>query len=202
MGAVKQSRSPVSSLGAIVAHPLRTRIWTVLTERTASPNELKSILGATLGDVAYHVRVLKDVGLIELVDTKPRRGAVEHWYRSVERAFSDDEETAARSLENRTELANHICQLAFADASVALNELTFCERPDHCVTRFPLKVDEDGWKELNAAYTDLVERIFEVQANTAERASHGGTAEIKATALAMFFEMPAPPRSEPRPTEV
>jgi len=190
MGAVKQARSPVSSLGAIVAHPLRTRIWTVLTERTASPNELKSILRAPLGDVAYHVRVLKDVGVIELVDTKPRRGAVEHWYRSVERAFSDDEETAARSLENRTELANHICQLAFADASVALNERTFCERPDHCVTRFPMMVDEDGWKELNGAYTELVERIFEIQASTAERTSHGGEAEIKATALAMFFEMP------------
>jgi predicted transcriptional regulator len=30
--------------------------------------------------VSYHVRQLEKAGLIELVATKPRRGALEHYY--------------------------------------------------------------------------------------------------------------------------
>jgi hypothetical protein len=35
--------------------------------------------------VSYHVRILARLGLIELVRTTPRRGAVEHHYRSLPR---------------------------------------------------------------------------------------------------------------------
>jgi hypothetical protein len=194
MPALKRSDQPrvsKSSLGAIVGHPIRTRCWTILTERTASPNELKDMLGASINDVAYHVKVLRDMNVIELVDTKQRRGATEHFYRAIERAFSTDEDTASRSIENRTELARHVCQLALADQAIALEEGTFCERPDHYVTRIPLRVDEEGWRELNAAYADLVARIFDAQDNSAQRMASGESeAGIKATAVAMFFEMP------------
>jgi hypothetical protein len=37
--------------------------------------------GASLGTLAYHFRHLRDLGLIELSRTVPRRGAVEHRYR-------------------------------------------------------------------------------------------------------------------------
>ena len=37
-----------------------------------------------LRSVAYHVRVLKKLGCIELVETLPRRGAVEHVYRAAD----------------------------------------------------------------------------------------------------------------------
>jgi hypothetical protein len=181
-----------SSLGAIVGHPVRTRCWTILTEQTASPNQLKDMLGASINDVAYHVRVLREMNVIELVDTKQRRGATEHFYRAIERAFSTDEDTASRSIENRTELARHVCQLALADQAVALEEGTFCERADHYVTRIPLRVDEEGWRELNGAYADLVARIFDAQDNSEQRmadaSDHG--AGIKVSAQAMFFEVP------------
>jgi predicted transcriptional regulator len=41
-------------------------------------------LGLDLRGVAYHVRVLKKLGCIELVGTQPRRGAVEHVYRAAD----------------------------------------------------------------------------------------------------------------------
>ena len=41
--------------------------------------------GASLGTVAYHVRTLEQLGLIELVDETRVRGAVEHHYRATER---------------------------------------------------------------------------------------------------------------------
>ncbi|MEA2125613.1 MAG: hypothetical protein QOI80_2395 [Solirubrobacteraceae bacterium] len=51
----------------------------------ASPKELASQLDEKLGNVSYHVRILARLGLIELVRETPRRGAVEHHYRSTPR---------------------------------------------------------------------------------------------------------------------
>lgn len=47
----------------------------------AGPKELAKQLGLPLPNVAYHVTILRDAGLIELVRTEPRRGAVAHFYR-------------------------------------------------------------------------------------------------------------------------
>ena len=74
-----------------LAHPLRIRILAMLADQSASPVQLSSRLDATLGTVAYHVRTLHSLGLVELVDTRQRRGATEHYYRAREHPrFPDD----------------------------------------------------------------------------------------------------------------
>ncbi|HET6997718.1 MAG TPA: hypothetical protein VFI03_03935, partial [Solirubrobacterales bacterium] len=66
-----------------LAHPLRHDILEVLAVEVASPTELSDKLSTGLSDVAYHVRVLDRCGCLELVDTAPRRGATEHFYRAL-----------------------------------------------------------------------------------------------------------------------
>ena len=61
-----------------LAHPLRARILQRLGERVASPGDLATELGAPLGVVSYHVRMLRDYDCVELVRTEPRRGALQH----------------------------------------------------------------------------------------------------------------------------
>ena len=61
------------------AHPLRLEILRALGSR-ASPTELSRRLGAPLGSVSYHVRVLAELGALQLVEQLPRRGAIEHYY--------------------------------------------------------------------------------------------------------------------------
>ena len=70
-----------------ISHPLRHRLLGMLDGRVASPNELARELGLPLGRVSYHIRLLHDLGAIELVNTEPRRGALEHYYRAVTRAW-------------------------------------------------------------------------------------------------------------------
>jgi len=67
------------------AHPLRARILADLERQTSSPRELSDELGEPLGNVSYHVRQLAGLGLVRLVRTTPRRGALEHHYRAVGR---------------------------------------------------------------------------------------------------------------------
>src|SRR3954470_8878272 len=66
-----------------LAHPLRARILQRLGERVASPGDLALELGAPLGVVSYHVRMLRDYDCVELVRTEPRRGALQHFYRAT-----------------------------------------------------------------------------------------------------------------------
>ena len=54
----------------------------------ASPTKLASRLGVPLGTMSYHVRCLAGLGLLELVGSRPRRGALEHVYELTGRGHA------------------------------------------------------------------------------------------------------------------
>lgn len=68
-----------------LAHPARREILRIFDEGIASPKEIASQVNLPLPNVSYHVKILRDLGLIELKRTTPRRGAVEHHYVARER---------------------------------------------------------------------------------------------------------------------
>src|SRR4051812_22847705 len=72
-----------------LAHPLRARILQRLGEHVDSPGGLAAELGAPLGVVSYHVRMLREYECVELVRTEPRRGALQHFYRATARPGPD-----------------------------------------------------------------------------------------------------------------
>lgn len=66
------------------SHPTRLKIL-ILMEREHSPSEVAELLpDEPLGVVAYHVRMLKQYGMVSEVRTEPRRGALEHFYKRTE----------------------------------------------------------------------------------------------------------------------
>ena len=73
-------RAQTDPLLRALSHPLRPKILARARE-PVSPNQLAGHLRTPLGTVSYHVRELADAGLLELVRTEPRRGAIEHFYR-------------------------------------------------------------------------------------------------------------------------
>jgi predicted transcriptional regulator len=68
-------------LAKALSNSLRAKALTLISEGVASPKAIAEKLDADVRTVAYHVRVLKRLGCVELVETKARRGAVEHIYR-------------------------------------------------------------------------------------------------------------------------
>lgn len=93
--APRPDRREVARTNRITAmsHPLRARILRVLFEREVmSPAELSRQLHAKLSDVSYHVRALVKLGCAEEVGTRPVRGALEHFYRAIERPLIDTDE--------------------------------------------------------------------------------------------------------------
>lgn len=73
-------------LAVAKTHPMQLWIMHVLQNELpiASPKKLEQLSGLPLGNISYHVKELEEKGLIELVKTEPRRGAVEHFYRAVD----------------------------------------------------------------------------------------------------------------------
>jgi DNA-binding transcriptional ArsR family regulator len=77
-------RSDDNGLLLALGHPLRRRILREMADgETLSPRELSSRLAQPLSNISYHVRVLAACGAVTLVETKPARGSVQHFYRSV-----------------------------------------------------------------------------------------------------------------------
>lgn len=70
-------------LAKALSNDIRARALDLLAEEAKSPKAIAAELGLDVRGVAYHVRVLRKLGCIELVETRPRRGAVEHVYRAA-----------------------------------------------------------------------------------------------------------------------
>lgn len=77
-------RTDDNNLLIALRHPLRRRILREMADgKVISPLELSSKLRQPLSNVSYHVRVLASRGAVTLVETKPTRGSVQHFYRST-----------------------------------------------------------------------------------------------------------------------
>lgn len=71
------------AIAIALSHPLRVQILEKLAGNTnggMSPSAMADALEAPLGNVSYHVRKLADAGVLKLVNSVPRRGAIEHFY--------------------------------------------------------------------------------------------------------------------------
>jgi DNA-binding transcriptional ArsR family regulator len=168
----RQTASAVDSrLAKALAHPLRVQLLAALNEGVASPNELAKKLGEPLTNVSYHVRMLHDLGTIELVETEPRRGALEHYYRAVVRPFFADREWKRLPKNARGSISDAVLQLVWEDAAAAIKTGIFDEREDRHLSRSVLVIDDEGWEELNGLLVELIDRAMQIQADSASRAS-------------------------------
>jgi DNA-binding transcriptional ArsR family regulator len=188
MSPLRQREKIDETLAAVVAHSTRVRAFVILAERTASPVEIAQQINKDVGHVGYHVRKLQEMELIELVDERPVRGAVEHFYRAIERPMLSAEQYALLDQGERNTFARNICQLFFTDVAAAIASEKFSSRPDNMVARAPMLVDEEGWKELSALYDETLAKTLEVQAHSAERMSRSKEEGVHVEGGLFLFE--------------
>src|SRR4051794_23230262 len=70
-----------------IGHPVRTTILGLLHERAATVSELAIALERPKSTVAYHVKVLADAGLVQVVRTRRVRAIEERFYGRTARMF-------------------------------------------------------------------------------------------------------------------
>jgi DNA-binding transcriptional ArsR family regulator len=171
-----------------LAHPLRVQILGVLHDRTASPSDLAEELGAPLGNVSYHVRILAKLELLKLVRKRQRRGAIEHLYRANGRVRVSDRAWGQVPGIVKTAMVDATLEQVgrYVEQSAAMGGF---ERPESHLIRQPMRLDQQGWEELSAALGELVQRANEIEHESQQRlaeADHEG--EIEAGLVTMLFE--------------
>ncbi|HET9184693.1 MAG TPA: helix-turn-helix domain-containing protein [Solirubrobacterales bacterium] len=171
-------------------HPVRVKALTILTERTASPTEISDQIGVPLSHVSNHVRVLDELGLIEIVGEEPVRGAVKHFYKAVERPLLDTAEWEQLSPHVRTAVSAYALETVMKDAAKSLGAGLFDAREERHLTRTPLLLDEKGWQKVNAILTDALGSVLDEQAASAARMNDSEEEGIPVIAAIACFEVP------------
>jgi DNA-binding transcriptional ArsR family regulator len=172
------------------AHPLRVQILIILNERVASPNLLAQELDQSLNLVAYHVRVLEKYDCIELVDTKQRRGATEHFYRATRRQFLTDSERARMPEVLRPGIATAVLKSVFQDVEEAVSSGTMEEVEDIHLSRTPMVVDQQGWSDAATLLNETLDRLLEIQTEASGRIAEAKEPGILSKVAMLHFKSP------------
>ncbi|MGE5617391.1 MAG: helix-turn-helix domain-containing protein [Candidatus Woesearchaeota archaeon] len=187
------------SIAKALAHPLRTRILAALENRTASPTELSTELEAPLGVVSYHVRRLHALRFLKLVKRVPRRGAVEHYYTTVAGPrITDAAWTSTPTIVKQATTSAALAELG-AQVSAAAAMGGFDAVGAH-LSRTPVTVDAEGWKEIARELDALLPRIEKIEAESQKRLlKEDHQDEHRATIGLMLFRSEAASAPAPKP---
>jgi DNA-binding transcriptional ArsR family regulator len=189
--AQKSGNAPIddvedSRYAKALAHPLRVRILSMLKERDASPVQLSEHLDATLGTVAYHVRTLERLGLIEMVATHQRRGATEHVYAAREHPrLSSRAWAVTHPMTKHMMIASSLSQIGEVASQSAAGGF---DRPEAVLARDTLELDATGWSELAEATRRWREEAATIQRGSLQRLRGSGDASQRAGLVTLLLE--------------
>ena len=188
----KTSQKSSVDVGVVkaIGHPLRMQLLARLNERVASPVELARELDESVQLVSYHVRILRDLGFVELVSTTPRRGAIEHHYRAVRRQYFSDQDYASLPANARAAITGTALESLFTHAASAHEAGVFDDDPENHVSTSDFILDKEAYDELSGMMKDLLERAMDLQAQSAKRIQ-GGEDEVRARLSMMLYVSPA-----------
>jgi DNA-binding transcriptional ArsR family regulator len=170
-----------------IAHPIRIRLLAMLDEQPASPVVLAGKLGQSLGTVSYHVRTLYDLGLLDLVNTRQRRGATEHIYKArTHPHFTGEDWEQLGTVPKQRMITAALEQIhAYASRSAAAGGF------DHANAHFAraaLKLDQRGWSELAEATTTWLLDSAKIEREAAERLAEDPGAALEAGLVLLLFQ--------------
>jgi DNA-binding transcriptional ArsR family regulator len=199
MHEVAKTRSAEDDVRLVRAlmHPLRVRILVRLAERGSSPSRLARELGASVGVTSYHVRVLRDLGCVELVRVTTRRGAVEHHYRATTAPILDDAVWDRLPVGVRRRLTGSLLHWIARDISGAVPRGAFDPPGTHAV-RIALSLDAHGWDDLAQLVERFIRDVRQLEDESAARVERApvGFASPQPSLLAVLH-MLRPPVSGP-----
>ncbi len=180
---------------------MRVRILEILNQRDMSPVEFCrggfAPESMEVSHVAYHFRELAQYGALAVVEQNPRRGSVEHVYRSLGRAYFSDRQWNELDHEERVRLSKTMVQGLMARIEGALMSGTFDSRVNRHLTWIAMRLDEQGWSEMTTALTAAFGEVEQIRADAEARLDRDGEDGIPSTCGILGF--PSPVGAQPTP---
>ncbi len=171
-----------------LSHPTRVDILGILSEGPSSPSKIaKRLNNVSLNLTSHHIKVLRELGCIELVREVAHGGRTEHIYRATTRYYLSDEEWEEVEPRDRAPITVGILRMISEDVGKSLAEGKFDELPDNHLSRSVLDVDREGWGEIVSILKRALDEVLEANARSAERARLSGEELMKIRVVMMQF---------------
>jgi DNA-binding transcriptional ArsR family regulator len=184
-----------------LCHPLRVQILAILIDRIASPKEISEELNEAIGQVSYHVNVLKDAGLLIEDHNLSRRGAIEHFYRAAAPTVIPPGAWDRLPDPVRKGISGHIVKEFLDDACGSIAAGVF-DHPPGELSWTPLLLDQTGVEEIGELARDFLKSVLVVQANASERLPKEKSERVakakSATVFLATFRSARSPRDDKR----
>jgi DNA-binding transcriptional ArsR family regulator len=134
--------APVSSPAQFKAlgHPTRHRLLFALGREDATISQLAAMLASNKGNIAHHLKVLVDAGLVQPAGTRTVRGGTEQYYRRAVRGLSFEDAAITKT------------------AFQALASEIAAAEPDPFLILRSLRLTQAHAEELTATLRDLADR--------------------------------------------
>src|SRR3954452_11682666 len=111
--------------------------------------------------------------MIEMTRTEPRRGAVEHYYRAIERAYIPRWMARLLPRSGNEIVGSDILEATEEDLVASIESGKFYEREDTHASYTPVTLDGIGCEEADDVAIRAIEEILEVQGKSANRRAKG-----------------------------
>lgn len=179
------------------SHPLRWAVFTLLTERIASPAEIAEDLGLEdrkwVSEIDYHTKQLVKYECAELVEEESGRPSSLKRYKATERAMIETAEWE-RFKEESPALAQlflgKFMQVQLDDYLLALREGTIGDDEKFHMSRTRRILDAQGLEERMESAERYRDEGAEIELRSARRRSVGGADAIHVSDSVALFKVP------------
>jgi DNA-binding transcriptional ArsR family regulator len=169
-----------------LGHPVREHVLAVLNEKIASTTEIGREIDLEVPAFYHHVEVLDDLGFLERVESRQRRGSKEHFFRARETMFFDDSAWEKVPASVRSDIIGSHLRSVMDELIGALLSGAFRARATH-TTWLPGVFDKLGWQECLALMNETLTKVREIQTRSMGRVAVTGEPAIPATIAMMGF---------------
>jgi predicted transcriptional regulator len=152
-----------------VGHPFREHALAEFNERIASPTEIGKEVDVDVSLFDHHIQVLEELGCIELVGTRQRRGGKEHFYRAKSTLFFDDERSRKVPRTLRDHLLLSRLQSTVDEAAGAAKAGSLGRPGDEHASWTPARLDNQGWDEAIQVLDEALAQVSKITRTSAER---------------------------------
>lgn len=166
------------------------RIIAACVQREVTPREIAEREQIDIAIVGYYFRDLEQEGFLRVSRKEPARGFQRHYYVADRRKVIMDEEFGQMAGTEQHEVSEAVLLDLLVACREALQAGTLDARSDSHLSWGPYELDEQGWKDLMSELIRMLERSFEIQAESTMRIRKSGEKPIPTVFALAGFEGP------------
>jgi DNA-binding transcriptional ArsR family regulator len=173
-----------------LGYPLRHTIFTIISERVASPVEISREIGEPVSNISHHMRVLVKLGFAEEVGSQPRRGATEHFYRAIAKPWIDTSDWDAMPEGARKSFLGEVVERYLSDVSSALSAGTIGHDSNFSLVRDLHSYDEEGYSTARGLLEETLHGLLKIEEESTDRRAETGEEPVRASIGLTCFRLP------------